>query len=134
MIRGMKKLVLACLLAAACGGTEKNTVDAGVDAAANAPHITQVSWNPTPPCTTGTTSNFSFSIDATDPDTPANMLTYTITSSGCTGATTGAGPWTLSCHNVMPYPGSTATVKDPQNHSDSVTFTIQPCKSGTATH
>lgn len=139
------------LLPLGCEGdtTEREpivTEDGGVDApgtapdaaAAAAPVISSVSWVHVPGCAAGVPSNVTFTVSVTDPDTAAIALTFSGSVSGCSNlgstgstATLSTNPSTISCPHLAPYPG-TITVGDPEGNSDSQSFTIGVCVSGSA--
>ncbi|MEC7525635.1 MAG: hypothetical protein VYE22_37480 [Myxococcota bacterium] len=93
-----------------------------------APVIDRVEWMPMGSCSTGVPSGFRITVSVTDPDTPAGMLTFTGSATGCTGSIDAATS-TLTCPNAAPYP-SMVTVTDPEGGRDQASFTFGPCETG----
>lgn len=114
-------------------GPDADTPDAAPgtpDATPNtAPVINRVSWMTIPACMPGVASNYTITIDATDAETPAALLTYSGTISGC--GMVDMNPDTISCPNLAPYPGE-IIVTDPGGLSDSLAIMISPCTNGMA--
>lgn len=107
------------------------TMDAGTDsgtAPTEPPVITRIAWMTSRPCSAGSSSTFTITLDVTDPDTAAGMLTYMGSVAGCTGMLT-ANPATITCPNLAPYRGN-VTVRDPEGNMDMEAFMFGPCSDG----
>lgn len=114
---------------AAAGEADAAVADGG--APNTAPQIMQVMWGPTPTpaCMTGIPHQYTITITATDAETPGT-LTYSGSVAGCTGVINSASAM-VNCPNAAPYSGS-VTVADPGGLTDTQTFTINICQSGSA--
>jgi hypothetical protein len=127
----MRRLVfLLVAMAASCGGGTSNpgTPDATPppDADPTIPHITMVAWTHGTGCTAGTAHEVTLTATVSDSDTAPAMLTFNGSASECTGTMTTNPSTGITCPELGPYPW-TLTVTDPQSHSDTVSFTINPC-------
>jgi hypothetical protein len=96
------------------------------------PVITMVAWEDAANCAINVRSDVLITVTATDPDTDAGDLTYSGSVGGCTGAIDAAVS-TISCPNLVGYPGS-VTVADPDgNSSAQVVFDVPVCATGSCT-
>jgi hypothetical protein len=105
--------------------------DAGTDsgtAPTEPPVITRIAWMTSRPCSAGSSSTFTITLDVTDADTAAGMLTYMGSVGGCTGMLN-ANPAMITCPNLAPYMGN-VTVRDPEGNMDMEAFMFGPCSDG----
>jgi len=127
-------LALVSGVSAACGGDDDGggdqpTVDASGGGGA-APAISEIAWTFSLPCTINQTSEVEVAVTVTDSDNTEGQLTFAGSVAGCGGQVT-TNPATLTCPNAAPYSG-TITVTDPDDNSDSLGVTINPCTDGSA--
>ena len=93
-----------------------------------APVITSVAWVQQAGCTAGTASDVTITTTVTDVDTPAADLSFSGTVSSCTPAISAAVA-TVTCPQTGTYQSS-VTVTDPENNSDTQSFSFGPCQEG----
>ncbi len=114
---------------AGCGGDDDD--NGGPDGGGGpTPQITRVSWTPGSGCRTAVAGPYTINVMVTDGDTNADQLTFSGSVASCTGAINAATA-TINCPNAAAYQGS-VTVTDPQNNTDTQTFSISPCAAGMA--
>ncbi|MFQ5511486.1 MAG: hypothetical protein ACE5EO_06510 [Candidatus Krumholzibacteriia bacterium] len=118
-------ILLLALFFPACG--EDNPAGPVSTGNGQPPKITMVTWTQDPGCTPSTSSGVTVVITATDADTDAGSLGYSGSVSSC-GLITGQST-VVTCPQVALYRG-TATVRDPEGNSDTVSFSFGPCQDG----
>jgi hypothetical protein len=77
----------------------------------------------------GVSSTYTVTTTVTDADTPLGMLIYSGSISSC--GIINSMVDTVSCPNLATYSGS-VTVTDPSGLSDTQTFLVPPCSTGSA--
>ena len=126
----MRSLYWALALAVTVCVTACGDDDGGGGGGGMPPEITMVTWTHGAGCTPGTSTAVTIVTTATDPDTEANLLTFSGSASGCTGSISSANA-SLMCPQLSPYPTS-VRVTDPEGNMDSLQFTMSPCQNGSA--
>jgi hypothetical protein len=96
------------------------------------PVITMVAWEDAANCTSNVRSDVVITVAVTDPDTDPGDLIYSGIVGGCDGPINAAVS-TVSCPNLISYPGD-VTVADPDgNSSAQVVFDVPVCGTGSCT-
>ncbi len=126
LISGLSFVLLTIMvLTPACGDDEQPAAPVG-----SPPRIVMVTWTQDPGCTPGVPGGVTIAIIALDPDTDAGSLTFTGSVTSC-GVIT-ADTTVVICPQLAVYP-STATVRDPEGNTDTVSFAFSACQSGLIT-
>jgi hypothetical protein len=125
-------LLAAAAVVSACDtGINRTSLQGPYDLPGESPVISSVQWQFTSDCDPSAGGTLAVFVVVTDPDTPADSLTYLGAVNRCGGIT--AARNTLNCARpLLPdltYFGS-VWVRDPEGNSDSMDFTISPCVDG----
>lgn len=116
--------VAAAVLSACSGGSSGGESGDAGGSGSGAPSLS-VSWVHTLPCTQFTASDVTVTLTAVDDVDAEGQLTYSGNVNSC-------GPLnqkinTVECPQIMPYPGSTATVTDTDGNFTTVLFAVDVC-------
>jgi hypothetical protein len=141
---GIVLLLIGAIGAFGCGSDEEGSGGAGGTAGTGGtggaggtggmdgnepPQITMVAWAPAGSCSPGVQSDYTVTVTATDPDSPAGDLMYDGSVSGCSGQVDAATS-TVRCPNAASYGGSVVVEDGDGNVSIPVSFTIDVCEAG----
>ena len=121
----MASILGGALALVGCGG-DSGSGGGGSGGSGQSPVITMLEWDTEANCTVGVESDYTITVTANDPETPAQDLTYDGSVTGCRGEIDDVTS-TVVCPNAAPYAGTVVVVDDDGNSSSTVSFRIGVC-------